>query len=282
MPTIESRPHGRATYITDQCRCEHCRKALRDYERWRHRQRAYGRVPFVDAEPARRHVRALQAANMGTHQIARVSGVPHGTLSALLYGDSTRSHPPSRRIRLRTARALLAVHASLHTLAGTAPIDGTGTRRRLQSLVALGWTQAQLADQMGMDPSNLRRLLRGTGAVSVSTAHAARALYDQFWDQHPPETTYRERIAATTARRHAQEHQWPPPMAWDDATLDDPEATPEGAATGESAGKPGDLPPTEELRFLLSCGESIATLAARFHVREKTIQKRLGGDRDVC
>jgi hypothetical protein len=89
MTTIENhnRRHGqRATYIVDGCRCLPCRAANSAYGTRRVRQRAYGRVAYVDAAPARAHLEFPRAAGMGHRTIAKRAGGGHGSVSALLYG----------------------------------------------------------------------------------------------------------------------------------------------------------------------------------------------------
>jgi hypothetical protein len=53
-----------------------------------------------------------------------------------------------------------------------------------------------------------------------------RDLYDQLWDQPPPQATRGQRISAAKARAHAARHHWPPPLAWDDDTIDQPGTQP--------------------------------------------------------
>lgn len=137
--------HGtRLGYILDRCRCLPCAAANSDYERLRRRQRAYGRTlaGWVDAEPVRAHVHALQAAGLGWQTISKRAGVHNGAVSKLLYGrrrEDGRVEPPTRRINPDMARKLLAVPVpGIDELPGGARVDGTGTTRRLQALVAIG------------------------------------------------------------------------------------------------------------------------------------------------
>jgi hypothetical protein len=154
--------HGTyACYSLDQCRCRPCVDAVTSYERTRTRQTAYGRwQPYVDASPARQHVEELRAAGMGLKLIARHSGVAHGALAKLIYGDAQRRLAPSKRIRPETERKILAVQATIDTLGATVHVDATGTRRRLQALVAVGWSQSQLARRLDMAVSRCRRETR--------------------------------------------------------------------------------------------------------------------------
>lgn len=263
------RPHGRDRYVIDKCRCGTCRQSNREYVRWLSKQHAYGRPRYVDATPAREHLRELMAAGMGHRRISHIAEVPHGTVSKLLYGNY-HGRPPSKRIRQQTADRLLAVRLDL---ADAVPVPSVGTRRRLRALVAIGWSMSKLAERLGVQPGNFGPLIHSRERITRSTATAVSELYDQLWDQPPPEGTHRDRVAASRARNYARRHGWVPPMAWDDDEIDDPDAVPD---VGESIDRrESPLPPADELRFLISCGESAATIAARFGVQERTVSSRL-------
>jgi hypothetical protein len=47
-------------------------------------------------------------------------------------------------------------------------------------------------------------------------------LYDELWDQPPPESTGAQRRAAAAARNRAARNGWPAPMGLDDGQIDDP------------------------------------------------------------
>jgi hypothetical protein len=111
------RLHGtRARYVMGPgpgqgpgCRCAPCRAANRAAENQRTKLIAYGRwQPYVDAGPAREHVRQLAARGIGWKQAAMLAGVPTGAMSKLLYGGPG-GRPPSQRVRPGTAAAILAV-----------------------------------------------------------------------------------------------------------------------------------------------------------------------------
>lgn len=213
-----SRAHGtNARYHIDKCRCEPCRAAAREYERTKNRQIAYGRwQPYVDAEPARQHVLALRAAGMGPKRIAEVSGVPHGSLAKLVYGDKTRGMGPSRRIRPETEAKLLAVQPDPYE---GAIVDGIGTRRRLRALIALGYLPSHLARRLGFEPSNFWRIVNAapTKRVERATRDATIALYDELAMILPPSGSRADRARAVAARNN-----WTPPLGLDDDRLDDP------------------------------------------------------------
>lgn len=232
------RPHGNAKYHLENCRCPVCCEAARDYDNSRRRAIAYGRwQPYVDAEPVRQHVKALGEFGIGWMRLARISGVPRGSVSKLLYGDRPRGLAPSKRVRPETALKLLAVEPALDNLGNRVAIDGTGTRRRLQALVAKGWPQSELARSIGMDRANFARTII-SGLVTAGTHRATVALYDQLWRADPEQHGIHRRWI-NKSRTLAATRGWAPIGAWDDDLIDDPTAfpdwtgrcgTPEGAS----------------------------------------------------
>lgn len=247
---VANHQHGtRVAYVVDKCRCRPCRDASSAAERHRLRMKAYGRwEPYVDAEPARAHVRALQAAGMGWKRIADRAGIQRSTMWRLLYGSNGQ---PSARIRRETLEKVLAVTVDL---ADATIVDATGTRRRLQALVAIGWTQTRLAAELGCHPGNINPLVLGTRCPRVQhdTTVRVAALYDRLWDQEPPVTNNHQRAGIARAKAVAAQHGWAPPIAWDDDTIDDPAAEPfTGAPSGTGRGaRTADT--VEDVEFLLS------------------------------
>ena len=228
------REHGtRACYVLGVgpgkgpgCRCGACTAANRESGDRRTRLIAYGRwQPYVDAGPAREHLKTLGAAGVGLKQAAKRAGVSSRTVAKILYGGPD-GRPPTRRIRPETEAAILGVHPTLDALADCAVTDATGTRRRIQALVARGWSQARIAARLGMQPGNFGELIYRRPMVTAATARAVAAVYAEWQDQAPPEETHRQKIAASRARRYAADRGWPPPAAWDE--IDDPQAGPAG------------------------------------------------------
>lgn len=158
---------------------------------------------------------------MGLKRIVAASDVSQGLLWKLVYGkrrsDGTRT--PSKRILRTTHERILAIEIDL---APGARIDRTGTVRRIQALVALGWSQSKIADRLGIRRANVTPLAHGRRDVTVATAKAVHRLYDELSMTLPPNTEYRDRIAASRARNYARAHGWLPPLAWDDSLIDDP------------------------------------------------------------
>jgi len=223
---MNGRPHSNAKYHLEKCRCGTCCQAARDYENNRYRAIAYGRWhPFVDAEPVRQHVRALGEFGIGWIRVAKLAGVSTGGVSKLLYGDRPRGLEPTKRVRPETALKLLGIEPTLDNLGARTPIWGTGTRRRLQALVAKGWTQSELARRLGVDRANFGRTIV-SNLVEAGTARAVLALYDELWRLDPTEQGV-PRHRAEAARLIARNNRWAPIGAWDDESIDDPQATPD-------------------------------------------------------
>jgi hypothetical protein len=221
------RPHEHGTrtaYVKDRCRCPACRAANTAASNAVHRERVYGRWhPFDDAAAVRGHVLALRAAGIGIDQIAKLAGVSRSHVRDLVY--PTGGRPMIRRVRPETARRLLAVQPTPDNRAGRSHVDATGTRRRLQALVTVGWSFSWLAAELGRDSSNLKRTATGS-VVTAATAAQVTALFDRLWDVAPPTATRAQLAAARSARAHGRSRGWLPPMAWDDIDTD-PEPAPE-------------------------------------------------------
>ncbi|MFF3443590.1 hypothetical protein [Streptosporangium sp. NPDC002721] len=221
---MTERDHGYARYKLDGCRCYPCAAAVSDYNLNRNRGLAYGTwKPWVPAEPVRQHIRTLQAYGAGLRRIAEAANVDRKRLQGVLSGRPERGTPPSEKIRPALAAAVLAVEPSLDLLGGKTVIDASGTRRRLQALVACGWSQAKLAERIGWTPSNFSTLISGD-RVTVASARLVRSLYDELWDQAPPEENRYDKASAARARNHAAAQGWLPPQAWDDDLLDVPDS----------------------------------------------------------
>jgi len=204
--------HGTRGSYVHGCRCEECRRANREYANSR---ALYGySSSFVDAQAAREHVGMLARAGMGRREIARRAGVADSVVSLLLGHSHTK---PAKKVSRTTQDRLLSVQPG--TVAPGALVPILGTQRRLQALVAIGWTQTYLAMRLGWLVSNLTGVVNGRRThVVQSTATAVRALYSEL--EMTPGPSQR-------ARTHAASRGWPPPMAFDDEQIDNTNRSPD-------------------------------------------------------
>lgn len=222
---IANHQHGTyACHVLDKCRCLPCCYARSVYDLNRQKRNAYGRSNLVDAEPIREHVAALMAAGVGLKTIVARSGISQGAMWKLVYGKN--GNPPSRRVTRANADRLLVLKPDDRTLlADGARVDSTGTRRRLQALACLGWSIGRFSTETGIDRQALDQALTG-GEVTARTARSVAAAYDRLWDQPAPATDHREKISVSRTINRAKAAGWASPLAWDDDTIDDPDARP--------------------------------------------------------
>ena len=98
-------------------------------------------------------------------------------------------------------------------------VDATGTVRRLQALNALGWTNSDIAQRMGITgfrPGESVTRFKQKTRVRTTTAELVARVYDELsMTPGPSEIT----------RKRALQAGWLPPLAYDDDELDLPDST---------------------------------------------------------
>lgn len=276
-PRVMERAHGtKACYLKGSgpgsgkgCRCARCKKANRAWQIERERAILRGDwEPWTDAEPVRAHVETLIAAGLTQENVAALAGINPGSITHLMKGSN--GHPPGKKIRPETARKIRAVR-SFEVLPAAGLVRSTGTVRRLQALVAIGWSMRQLAARLAMKPQNFIIMMRGD-QVRPSTAAAVRELYDQLWNQEPPHDTARQAVTIRQSRARAEAEGWPPPWAWNDHEIDNPAAEPAGglAAAGDGKRHHGS-DSRESFLELRSWGLSFEKAAERMDVSARTL-----------
>jgi hypothetical protein len=97
-------------------------------------------------------------------------------------------------------------------------IDATGTKRRIQSLVALGWTMQEIGQHAGGYSKNWAHVILSQQTVVTDTARKVDAVFERL-SMTVPIGPYRNRTRLRAARNG-----WVPPLAWDD--IDDPNEQP--------------------------------------------------------
>jgi hypothetical protein len=271
------------TYASDALADVHHARAV-------HRAQTFGRWrPFVDAAPVREHLRALRAAGIGIEQIAMLAGISTSHVRELA-DPGTDGHPGIRRVRPETAQRVLRIQIHHANRAPRSHVGATGTRRRLQALIAVGWPHDELAARLGRSSAGLRRSMRSE-SVTSETAQDVSDLYEKLWNLRPPQSTDDQRAAADAARAFAAERGWLPPLAWDDIDIDpDPRHHTQHAKTDDNLDEiaieralAGDgvrlehLTPAEQdevVRRLTERGKSIRDIAHQLATTKRTISRR--------
>lgn len=204
------------------CRCDDCYENRHADNDARARRVAYGRPldSFVDAEPVREHIFELAQAGIGKVRLAELSGVSVNAIRAL---KGLRRGKPVAKVRKETAAAILAVTTDVKRAPRMA-VDSRGAVRRLQALIARGWTGRALNDELGLLGHNLATWFAQETMTQEKVDQIA-ALYERLWDQSPPIQSGYMAAASRRAINRARREGWPPPLAWDD--IDDPNEQPD-------------------------------------------------------
>lgn len=225
--------HGtRTAYVLDRCKCRPCLDANNTAERARHKAKAFGRYDSgrVDAAPVRAHILYLQRCGLGLKRVAKLAGVSNATLGKIIYGDPGKGIKPRARVERHVHDQVLAIRPTLAVLGETVNINGQGTRRRLQALVAIGYSQSYLGRRLGMTGANFARVITDpprTGHkvrknVRAETARQTILLYHELSNHPRVGTDTRTKQSVTRSRSLAKAKGWLPPACWDDDRIDDP------------------------------------------------------------
>lgn len=220
-------------YNLHQCRCAPCIEHRAETDERRAKLKAYGRYDngLVDAEPVREHLLMLGEFGLGYKRVARLAGVGITPVRNVIWGrqdPGPRKGEIPKRIKRENAEKILAVAPDISMLAAGRSIPSRGTHRRVQALVARGWSQSKLADRLGVNRGNFGTMMKRTH-VTVSLHRRVQELFDELWDQLPPKDAWRDSIAYSRTIRYARERRWLPPLAWDDIDNDpEPPAVEDG------------------------------------------------------
>lgn len=255
--------HRHGTYacaVRDRCDCEPCKQARRRTAKQDAHRRDRGLSTLVDATPARLHAQRLADAGMGRAEIARLADIDVVSITRLLRGDmATMRRDRSTRILSVTLRPVTEQALGL--------VPACGIIRRAEALACLGWSAIEVLRRAHLGVHVLETA-RHTGMCYASTRAAIAAVYDELWDQWPPETSSTIRTRTIAARRG-----YAPAMAWDDDDLDNPDAHP--ATPGRHVPFSRRAARLEDVRELLAYGEHPAMIAQRIGVKVDTLAQTL-------
>lgn len=161
-------------------------------------------------------------------------------------------------------------------------VSALGTVRRVQALVALGWSVRQVSAHGDVGYAVIAKLLqRGSLRTHPATAVEVARIFDDLWDQRPAPTTGDERVSVARALNHARRLGFAPPMAWDDIDRDEaPSLSGEDVGIDEIAvelatqGIEVSLTPEERreaVQILHARRMNDYEIAARVHCSDRTV-----------
>lgn len=192
---------------------------------WKKRyQLDYHRGLRRKTSPARALAHVLELRDrygVGVMAIADAAGTSPLVISELLNGKCTG-------MMISTETAILKVH--LGRIMNRPHLNGrvpsVGTRRRLQALLTMGWRHQDLTPMLGFDSGQTMYL---KGMVTRRKHEATKRVYDQLWNKRGP--------ADLRTLRTIEKAGYAPPLAWDDDSIDDPNALPDLGAKVYAQGR---------------------------------------------
>lgn len=238
------------------------------------RDRAQGRRRYVPAAGTRAKLQALVDAHVPVRAIAQASGLSDTAVAHIIGGRQ-------QRVQRQTATWVSSLTLNDVYARASGRVPSIGAVRRVQALMALGWRKADLEAE-GIPSSQL--ITRSRDLISIDGWRQVREVYDRLSMTPGP---------ARTARDRAAVRGYPPPLAWDDESIDDPRAMPEHGGQGQTildfvavdrvvtSGSTGahcdtDLRLTQDerleaIRELSTRGSSDGEIAQRLGVSDRTV-----------
>jgi len=228
-------------------RAAYCRDYYDRYER-----AIRGNRPLMPARPVAEHIAACIEVGMSRNAIARAAQVAEATIRRV-------ELKPDARVREGVGLRILAV-------VPTRPVTAQGVIRRLKALGALGWSTSAIAARCGLNVDTVKAWRRGEFTDPSLVADRVVAAYDALSMRAPNPTGRFERSAVTQVRQRAARNGWASPLAWDDDTIDDPDATPDKGARTIGT----DL---DEWLWIVNAGENPVRAAQRLGVTLHAIER---------
>lgn len=209
---------------------------------------------MCDAMLAREHTRRLVDRGWLLADVAKESGVAYGAVWKIFHGQRERAYRT-------TVSAILTLNLDRPPPPNTrVKVDATGTRRRVRALRRIGWPTEEIARRTHLSPASLYEIIKRP-TVSRATHYAVAEVYERLSGTRGP---------SETSVGRAKKQGWPPPLAWDDDTIDDPKAKPLNVIARPRTTKRVPLK-RDEIPFLLAMGETVESIAQRFQIRESTV-----------
>lgn len=149
-------------------------------------------------------------------------------------------------------------------------LNPVGTQRRIQSLVALGWTYGSIGERVGLSAGGIHKMLDARyPSVTRAVAERVAAAYEDMSMTLPPSGTPLQRRNASYARTVARKRGWVVPLAWDD--IDNPDEHPHVSHEGRRSA----AEMLAEFAHLRGLGVSEHHAAAQLGVSVRAIEKAL-------
>jgi transcriptional regulator with XRE-family HTH domain len=156
-------------------------------------------------------------------QVARESGLQPSTIRRLVGGQKD----------ILAANAAKVFRVPLGVRVSCGDVSAVGAVRRVRALYALGHLNRVIAQEAGVSRDTVCALAAGSwSSLKVAADDGIRSAYDRL--------SMRTGTSWKT-RQLAERNGWAPPLAWDDETIDDPQAVPQTDAVQPAATEGGNV-----------------------------------------
>ena len=199
------------------CPCDDCTEAVRRIKK----MNDAGLYRRSTTEEALQALDQLMQRRWSSQAIASATGLKPSSAQNIM---TKRRHGQAQRLGAGTCKAIIE-----HGQPTAGSIGATGARRRLQALAFIGYSLKDVAVASGLSYTTVGSVREErTGIVRVAIHNRILAAYRELQKQPG---------SSIVARQNAFKRGWVSPLAWEDHTIDDPEAQPIGLAKAdESAG----------------------------------------------
>lgn len=235
--------------------CEACAAAYAKWSKHWRLDNARGIARLIDATGVQAHIAQLRGLGMSRGSIASAAGISRTTLHNVEH---------NRLVQTSTARKILAVRGPVWSPADAADetfVPRLGAARRIEALLALGWTHAHMRASSGV---NTAVVLHQEGEWITVRNHARiAAMYDDLSMTPGPSARTRGRAAKLG---------YAPPLAWDEGEIDKPNARAKGHDNRKHGGKHVSVGAVVELRDM---GLTAPQIADRLGCCRETVFRRL-------
>lgn len=228
---------------------------------------AKGQLRTTGPAKAQAHVQAL-VTNYGVsvRSIAEIAGTGPQIISELNRGICTG-------MKVTTEHRILAIRAQdiFNRPNARGSVPAIGARRRLQALMVMGWRHQDLAPLLGFRTANLNH--QAGDWISKQKHEGVKELYDRLWNVKGP--------AGQQSLSRIAKAGYAPPLAWDDDTIDDPNAVPDLGARVYAQGMAPEGAPRhtdavlEDVEFLLDDGCTWQELLYRLECSTEALERLL-------
>lgn len=217
-------------------------------------------------ERAQAHVRELMDRyGVGILAIADAAGTSPLVISELNSGTCTG-------MKVSTEAAILKVRLEdiMARPKTSGYVPSIGSHRRLQALLTMGWRHQDLRPLLGFSSA---QTLYVKGRITQRKHDATKRVYDQLWNKRGPADLRTMRVVAKAG--------YAPPLAWDDDTIDDPNAQPDLGARVYAQGRcPEGVihksdATVEDVEFLTREGHNWDAITARLGMNPDTLERLL-------